>query len=260
MLTPPTRCKHGMRGILLSAYITGSRRCACFAYCLPEEKATLRCSIRQGLLLLLLPAAPYKQGSSIRSRCVSCLQEGQQGVLRVEEVPNPAVEAEDRILAVLCSIQLPCPEQQHQAQDCVRPRHDVHVEGGAVGGGCVDCSNVVGEQQAHSQERYVAHAHPGGKRLNAVCLVTLHIRQVLCDGNHNCKNCHKRSDEHDGGAPLEWKAQGCSCGIVHPEVEQEAPHSGDDHEGWNRKPFQPEGGDAVDSAQEQAKAVQSGDE
>jgi hypothetical protein len=46
----------------------------------------------------------------------------------------------------------------------------------------------------------------------------------------------------DGGAPGEGVEPDCGARrIVHPEVEQEPPHGGDDHERRHRKPLEPEG-------------------
>lgn len=54
--------------------------------------------------------------------------------------------------------------------------------------------------------------------------------------------CRKSKDSPDGGAPRECLEpdRGARC-IVHPEVQQEAAHCGNDHEGRHRKALEPEG-------------------
>ena len=58
------------------------------------------------------------------------------------------------------------------------------------------------QQRTHKQ-RDVSHAECCSKRLDAIRLVPLHIRQVLGDGDHGGEECNEARDERDGGAPLQ---------------------------------------------------------
>lgn len=74
------------------------------------------------------------------------------------------------------------------------------------------------------------------------------------------QNACSRISSRDDGAPDEGQPQRSPHCVVNPKVEQEAADCGNDEEGRHSKALETQGWDAVDGAQEEAKAVELGDE
>lgn len=93
-----------------------------------------------------------------------------------------------------------------------------------------------------------------------VCLHTLVMSSMSCQAfcSPNTGTCIAEGSR-DNWAPDKGQPQSSSDSMIHPKIQQETPHSSNDHEGCHRKALQPQRWHTVYGAQKQAKTVQLGD-
>lgn len=106
------------------------------------------------------------QSSQRRSGATSgCLDEWQQRVLGVKEVPYPAVEVQNGRLVIPGDVQTPRTHNQYQCQHGMRACHDRDVEGAGHGERGIDGAAIGCQQHADSYKG----KHIGGKDQQTIC-------------------------------------------------------------------------------------------
>ena len=119
---------------------------------------------------------------------------------------------------------------------------------------------VVEDEETGAEVRNARGANLGGKRLDALLLVTLDVRQVLADGDADGEHGDECGDEHDGRGPHERQTDRRGRRVVHAKVEQHAADDRDDYESGPRRALQPHGGHGVEGTEEETEGVEAGDE
>mmetsp|Transcript_4697 Transcript_4697/g.11575 ORF Transcript_4697/g.11575 Transcript_4697/m.11575 type:complete len:242 (-) Transcript_4697:373-1098(-) len=187
----------------------------------------------------------------------SLLEEGEEEVFSVKQLPDVLVEQLDRRHGIRIELRREKPQEPRESEVGGDEEEGVDARGQEPHG---DPHRVVAQEDPLNQLGGVGDAPCRRERLHLELAVAVDVGKVLRDCDHDREHGHERRDKQHLRGPGAREPQGVGRRLVKADVEEEPADHGDRERRQERVVLPPEGGDGVDCPETHSEAVERGDD